>query len=108
MYTTGTIAKVLPVLKRQTPKGVVVTQSFILRDDKGFGHDAFFIIPDGLMANIYKIKVGDKVTVHFDIVAKEKNGTWYNNLYVWKIGAPRVYTNVIKDITPTPTKKRKR
>lgn len=104
MYVTGTITQVLPILKHQTPNGTIVSQSFIFRDDRG--NDALFVIPDEKRVRLYNINVGDKVTVHFNIVAKERNGAWYNNLYVWKIGEPRIYTNVMKDIKLTPTKKR--
>lgn len=30
-------------------------------------------------------KVGEEVTVHFDITANEYNGKWYNSVNAWKV-----------------------
>lgn len=33
----------------------------------------------------YGIKVGDKVTAHIEIDAREFNGRWYNDIRAWKV-----------------------
>lgn len=33
----------------------------------------------------YPISVGDMVTVHFDVDAREYQGKWYNSINAWKI-----------------------
>jgi hypothetical protein len=33
----------------------------------------------------YPMKVGDIVTISFDVEAREYNGRWYNDLRVWKV-----------------------
>lgn len=47
-------------------------------------------------------KVGEEVTVHFDITANEYNGKWYNSVNVWKVDKPQS-TQPAPQSTQTPT-----
>lgn len=33
----------------------------------------------------FNLRVGDEVTVHLDIDAREYNGKWYNQVRAWKV-----------------------
>ncbi len=51
------------------------------------------------------IKVGDELTVSFDIDAREYNGRWYNDIRAWKVertAAPAAVAPAPADI-PAPT-----
>ena len=41
----------------------------------------------------YNLKVGDEVTVYFDINAREYNGRWYNEIRAWKVVDPKKEQN---------------
>jgi hypothetical protein len=58
--------------------------------------------------NEFNIKVGDMVTVSFDINAREYNGRWYNDIRAWRVvpkqpTAPAAPANIPQVEIPAPT-----
>ena len=47
--------------------------------------------------NQFNIQVGEELTVHFDIDAREWQGRWFNSIRAWKVDA-----TIIPISAPTP------
>ena len=61
---------------------------------------AFEVFGSDRIAN-FNIKVGEEMTVSFDIDASEYNGRWYNRIRAWKID--RNVTQAQPGAAPAPT-----
>lgn len=106
MFITGTITQVFPVTSHNDGKGhVYKTQAFMLHSDGRIASDAVLSIFESFRINKFNVKVGDKVTAHFNVRAKKLGNTWINDLHVWKIGPPPVYDNMT-DIVLKPKSRR--
>lgn len=60
-------------------------QEFVLETQEQYPHKMMFSIFGEDKIAQAAIKVGDTVTVSFDINAREFNGRWYNDVRAWKV-----------------------
>lgn len=52
-------------------------------------------------------KVGEEVTVHFDITANEYKGKWYNSVNAWKVDKPQAAQTAQPTAAPVQTQSKK-
>lgn len=84
MELKGTIKKVLPLQTGDGKNGVWKKQEYIIE----YGDEYPKLICFGIWGdNVekHKLKVGDSVTISFDIESKEFNGKYYTNITAWKV-----------------------
>lgn len=82
MEQTGTITAVLPIQTGESTKGQWSKQTAVLT--YGTEHPkqmAFDMFGD----KIKPLKIGDTVTIKFDVESREYNGKWYTNVSAWAV-----------------------
>lgn len=60
----------------------------------------FEVFGDGSI-DYMNIKLGELLTVQFDVDAREYNGRWYNKIRVWRVDR-ELPSNVIAPMPPSP------
>jgi len=86
----GRIIRKLPVQSGQGARGAWSRQDFVLEyQDGNFPAQACFTAwSEDKVRDLERFQVGDPVKVSFNVRAREYGGRWYNDLRVWKLGAP--------------------
>lgn len=54
---------------------------------------AFVVQVDSVNAEVNNMRLGDEVTMHYNIESREWNGKWFTDLKVWRIVATNGTTN---------------
>jgi hypothetical protein len=83
----GRIVSKLAVQSGTSAKGEWARQDFVLeyKDGNFPGNVCFSVWGQDKVNELEKYKVGDIVTVSFNIRGREYNGRWYNDLRAWRI-----------------------
>lgn len=58
---------------------------------------AFVVQVDSVNAEVNNLRIGDEVTLHYNIESREWNGKWFTDLKVWRVatnGATKNTTNM--------------
>ncbi|MCC7299329.1 MAG: DUF3127 domain-containing protein [Bacteroidia bacterium] len=90
--------KIIQLLEKQTGQGkngVWEKQDYILETEGQYPKKVCFNLW-GDKINQFGIKVGDQLTVSFDIESREYNGRWYTDVRAWavkKLGATAPASN---------------
>lgn len=82
MEIKGIIISVLPLQTETGKKGEWKKQTAVLETSGDHPKKVSF---DMFGDKIKPLKVGDTVTVSFDIESREFNGKWYTNVNAWKV-----------------------
>ena len=108
LEVTGTIVKILDVQKgaKKDGSGDWEKQEFILDTKTQYNNlYCFEIFGDQKVDNFAKFnKVGQEVTVEFNVNTSEYQGKWYTRLSAWKIMATPLQNNTNTATTKTNTK----
>lgn len=87
MEITGKIIAVLPerggVSQRTGSEWKV--QEYVLETQEQYPRKMCFDVFGADKIEQFAIKIGDQLTVSFDIDAREYNGRWYNSIRAWKV-----------------------
>lgn len=86
----GKIIQLLAVTKGTSARGEWAKQDFVLEYQDGNFPAQVCLTAWGQdkVDELAKYKVGDTVKASFNIRAREYNGRWYNDIRVWRLGAP--------------------
>ena len=86
----GKIIQLLAVTKGTSARGEWAKQHFVLEYQDGNFPAQVCLTAWGQdkVDELAKYKVGDTVKASFNIRAREYNGRWYNDIRVWRLGAP--------------------
>lgn len=86
----GKIIQLLAVTKGTSARGELAKQDFVLEYQDGNFPAQVCLTAWGQdkVDELAKYKVGDTVKASFNIRAREYNGRWYNDIRVWRLGAP--------------------
>ena len=86
----GKIIQLLAVTKGTSARGEWAKQDFVLEYQDGNFPAQVCLTAWGQdkVDELAKYKIGDTVKASFNIRAREYNGRWYNDIRVWRLGAP--------------------
>ncbi|MDR2474655.1 MAG: DUF3127 domain-containing protein [Bacteroidales bacterium] len=84
MQLTAKLALVLPAETGVGRNGEWKKQQLVLETD-GQYPKKICIIVWGDKINIAQLKIGEQLTVDFDVESREFNGRWYTDIKAWKI-----------------------
>ena len=82
MEVSGKIIAVLPVVTGTGAKGEWKKQTAVLETADQYPKKVAF---DMFNDKIQQFKVGEEVTVHINIDAREWQGKWFNSVTAWKV-----------------------
>ena len=82
MDVSGQIIAVLPVVTGTGAKGEWKKQTAVLETNDQYPKKVAF---DMFNDKIQQFKVGEEVTVHINIDAREWQGKWFNSVTAWKV-----------------------
>lgn len=85
MEITGKITYVLPERSGTSARGEWKAQSFVVETEDNYPRKMVFDVFGAERLQTFNIKVGDKVTVSFDIDAHEYQGRWFNNIRAYDL-----------------------
>ena len=87
MELTGKIIAVLPERSgiSQRTGTEWKTQSYVLETQESYPRKMCFDIFGADKIEQFAIKIGETLTVSFDIDAREYQGRWYNSIRAWKV-----------------------
>jgi len=80
-------------------------REFVIKttDDGEYPQDIKFELVKDKTALVDKYKLGDKVTVHFNVRGREYNGKYYVNLVAWKLDGQGAEQNPAQQPTASAT-----
>jgi hypothetical protein len=80
-------------------------REFVIKstDDGEYPQDIKFELVKDKTALVDKYKLGDKVTVHFNVRGREYNGKYYVNLVAWKLDGQSASSNPVQQQAPSAT-----
>ena len=85
MEITGKITYVLPERSGTSARGEWKAQSFVVETKDQYPRKMVFDVFGAERLQRFNIKVGDEVTVSFDIAAHEYQGRWFNNIRAYDV-----------------------
>lgn len=80
-------------------------REFVIKstDDGEYPQDIKFELVKDKTALVDKYKLGDKVTVHFNLRGREYNGKYYVNLVAWKLDGQGSSANPVQQQSSSAT-----
>jgi hypothetical protein len=80
-------------------------REFVIKstDDGEYPQDIKFELVKDKTALVDKYKLGDKVTVHFNVRGREYNGKYYVNLVAWKLDGQGLAANPVQQQSAAAT-----
>lgn len=80
-------------------------REFVIKttDDGDYPQDIKFELVKDKTALVDKYKLGDKVTVHFNVRGREYNGKYYVNLVAWKLDGQGLAGNPVQQPAASAT-----
>lgn len=85
MEITGKITYVLPERSGTSARGEWKAQSFVVETKDQYPRKMVFDVFGAERLQRFNIKLGDEVTVFFDIDAHEYQGRWFNNIRAYDV-----------------------
>ena len=82
---SGKIIKMLPVVTGQGKNGEWVKQEFIIETQDQYPKKICCTTWGAVASNMDSYKVGDKVTVHYNLESREYNEKWFTEAKAWKV-----------------------
>lgn len=102
MELTGKIIAVLPerggVSQRTGSEWKV--QEYVLETQEQYPRKMCFDVFGADKIAQFALKIGEQVTVSFDIDAREYNGRWYNSIRAWKVDRSMATDPAMPDAMP--------
>lgn len=78
------------------------SQEYVLETSDQYPKKMCFTVFGGERINEFGIKMGEVVTVHFDVDAKQWQDRWFNSINAWKVGKEtQGNTNTYQSQPPT-------
>jgi hypothetical protein len=87
LEVSGKLLKVLPQQRGQGKNGEWVKQDFIVETTEQYPKKVCFSAWGDKVNDLNRVKVGDELTVSFNVESREYNERWYTDLRSWKIVA---------------------
>lgn len=87
MEIQGKIISKGEIVKGQGSKGEWKKQEFVIQTDGQYPKKVCVAAWGGIVDELAKYKVGESVSVFFDLESREYNGRWYTEVKAWKLGA---------------------
>lgn len=84
MQITGKCIAVLPVQSGSSAKGGWKKQQFVIETDGEYAKKICFEL-FGDKVDKMPPKLGDNLTVHFNMESREYQGKWYSQINAWKL-----------------------
>jgi len=85
LQITGTIKKVLPSEMGTGAKGQWLKQPFIITTKDQYPKDIYIEAFGKVSEVVNQLKVGQEVTVYFNVESREYNNKWYTSVRAWKV-----------------------
>ena len=87
MEITGKIIAVLEKRSGQSARSGAAwaSQDYVIETHEQYPRRCAFNVFGEDKINEFNIKLGDELTVSFDINAREYNGRWYNDVRAWRV-----------------------
>lgn len=82
---SGKIIKILPVVTGQGKNGDWIKQEFVIETADQYPKKICCGAWGAQATNMDSYKVGEKVTVHYNLESREYNEKWFTEVRVWKI-----------------------
>lgn len=101
---SGKIIKMLPVVTGQGKNGDWVKQDFIIETQDQYPKKICCTTWGTVATNMDSYKVGDKVTVHYNLESREYNEKWFTEAKAWKVVNDGVQTTEVKQEQKEPSK----
>jgi hypothetical protein len=98
----GKVVAILAEQSGQGKNGTWVKQEFVIETEEQFPKKACFSAWGDKAAEVKKLKVGDPVSVGFNIESREFNNKWYTDLRAWKISKTSTTSskNISEELPP--------
>jgi hypothetical protein len=85
LEVNGYVLIILPEQTGQGKNGPWVKQDFVIETEEQFPKKACFSVWGDKVSEIKNLKIGEKISVSFNIESREFNNKWYTDLRAWKI-----------------------
>ncbi len=104
MEITGTIIAVLPEREGVSQRTGTEwkSQDYVLETQEQYPRKLCFNVFGADKIAQFAIKVGDQLTVSFDIDAHEYRGRWYNSIRAWKVERAAAQAGPAEEQEPFP------
>lgn len=104
MEIKGKIIAVLPERCGVSQAGKEwMTQEYVLETEDRYPRKMMFSVFGRDRIEQFDIRVGDVITVKFDIDCKEYNGRWYNSITAWKVEREEMPAETASPAVPPPS-----
>lgn len=104
LQLTGTIKQLLPVQSGVSARGNWSKQEFILEYQDGNYPKTvcMYVFGDDKVNDLRRYRIGETVTVSFNLSSREVNGRWYHDIQAWRIESPQGSAPAPRSSQPTP------
>lgn len=104
MEIKGKIIVVLPERGGVSQAGKEwMTQEYVLETEDRYPRKMSFSVFGAERIAQFNIKLGEVLTVKFDIDCKEYNGRWYNSITAWKVEREEMPAETSAPAVPPPS-----
>ena len=86
MEITGKLIQVLNAQSINGKNGPLTKQEFVIETGEKFKKNVCLTMWDKVI-DTFNYKIGETITVSFDISSREYNGKWYTEAKAWKVQA---------------------
>jgi hypothetical protein len=101
LEVNGKVLVILPEQTGQGKNGTWVKQDFVIETEDQFPKKACFSVWGDKVSEIRNLKIGEQVSVSFNIESREFNNKWYTDLRAWKISkSSGKSANIPSDLPP--------
>ena len=88
MEMTGVVIAVLPERSGTSQRGEWKSQSFVIETQEQYPKHLCFEVFGADRIAQFNIKGGEKITVQFDIDARQYQDRWFNSIKAWNVTRP--------------------
>jgi hypothetical protein len=102
----GKVFAILTEQSGQGKNGAWVKQDFVIETEEQFPKKACFSAWGDKASDVKNLRIGDAVSISFNIESREFNNKWYTDLRVWKIvkASSKSSKNTTDDLPPISEK----
>ena len=94
MEMTGVVIAVLPERSGTSQRGEWKSQSFVIETQEQYPKHLCFEVFGADRIAQFNIKGGEKITVQFDIDARQYQDRWFNSIKAWNVIRPGQHAHV--------------